>query len=275
MKVRNLRNLIFVLFLCLLSLQTEGKVWTVNDLPVSYLQDRTQHVSDPEHLMGESFKAVANSYLDSLENEFNIQSVFIVVSQVPNADCFRFAEDFGNKYGVGTKKDRNGIVIVLSVDDRRYFIAPGKGLEEYLTDVECHDIGQNCIVQNMKADNLNAAVSQTAQAIYWNLKGDSTHYDSIVTTASSGQDDDLGIVVLWGLLLFGAPMYMLLRLLLVKFGFIIPRKDKDGKHHHDNDINNFFPPFFFGGGGSSWGGGSSGGSFGGGSFGGGGGGGGW
>ena len=38
---------------------------------------------------------------------------------------------------------------MVPVNDRKYFIAPGEGLEGDLTDVDCDDIARACIVRNM------------------------------------------------------------------------------------------------------------------------------
>lgn len=273
MKIRFIRLLFIALLMAWLPFQMMGKNWTVDSIPVPYLQDYRKHVSDPDQLLSETARAEADAYLDSLESTLGIQSVFIVVGSVPNADCFRFAQDFGNKYGVGTKKDRNGLVIVLAVNDRRYFIAPGRGLEEHLTDLECDDIAQSCIVANMRVNQVDAAVVQTAKAVYWNLKGDDTHYDAIVHPSSGGDDDDALSAILIALCVFGIPIYLAMK----------NKGNNRGGRGGRNRIDDHFPPFFYGGGGHSWGGGSDsgfgggfgGGSFGGGSFGGGGSGGGW
>ena len=85
--------------------------------------------------------------IEKLEKEAKIQVVFVVVSHVENSDPFRVAQDIGNKYGVGNKNTDRGLVVVVAVDDRKYFIAPGEGLEGDLTDVECDDIARACIVK--------------------------------------------------------------------------------------------------------------------------------
>ena len=131
---------IFVILLALFALPVSAKVWTADDVPMVHLQDRNRYVCDPEGLMSSSMRDSADVYFRRLQTECGIQTVFVVVGHVKGADCFRMAEDIGNHYGVGTKKDRRGLVIVLAVGDRRYFIAPGKGLEGDLTDVECDDI---------------------------------------------------------------------------------------------------------------------------------------
>ena len=275
--MKQLRQSFFVQMIVILfwlfAQPVSAKVWTADDVPMVHLQDRNRYVCDPEGLMSSSMRDSADVCFRRLQTECGIQTVFVVVGHVKDADCFRMAEDIGNHYGVGTKKDRRGLVIVLAVGDRRYFIAPGKGLEADLTDVECDDIARQCIVKNMKVNDIDAAVCSTAQALYSKFKTGK----AVVDGEEIGSEDDevSWLTILFVLLVcFGFPTYQLIMLLLVKLGWYHPKK----KRRHRRDDDDWFPPFIFGGGGG-FGGGSggrfSGGSFGGRSFGGGGAGGGW
>ena len=78
----------------------------------------------------------------------------------------------------GNKKTDRGLVIVVAVDDRKYFIAPGDGLEGDLTDVECDDIARSCIVKNMRKGNPDMAMLSTAKAIYNKFKTGETGIES-------------------------------------------------------------------------------------------------
>ncbi len=42
-----------------------------------------------------------------------------------------------------TRKLRRGLVVVIAVEDHKYFIAPGMGLGGELTDVDCDDIAEH------------------------------------------------------------------------------------------------------------------------------------
>ena len=168
-------------------------------------------------------------------------------------------------------KTRRGLVIVVAVNDRKYFIAPGKGLEGDLTDVECDDIARECIVRNMKVNDVDRALLSTVRALYGKFKT-----GKVVVDDDEVDDEDGGAVLLVMLVLlfcFGRPVCLMVLYVLEKLGLRKPRPKK--RRHRDND--DWFPPFFLGGGGGfgSGGGFSGGGSFGGGSFGGGGAGGGW
>ena len=141
-------------------------IWNADNIEMVFLKDSTQYVCDPDHILTKEYKDSANHYLNLLNHEFDIQPVFIVVNHLKNADAFRMAQDVGNKYGVGYKDTRTGLVIVLAVADKQYFIAPGKGLEEFLPDITCNRIATNFIKPNMRANNTSLAVAQTCEAVY-------------------------------------------------------------------------------------------------------------
>ena len=250
------------------------RVWNADDIPIPYLHDSTQYVSDPEGYASKAQKDSANYYLRKLNVECGVQNVLIVVGQVDNQDAFRMAQDVGNKYGIGYKGSRRGLVIVIAVDDHKAFIAPGMGLEGELTDVDCNDIGRACIVKYMKEGQPGEAVAAVSRAIYNKVKSGRTGVEDIDEgTADDGEDWALIAIVL--ILCFGLPLFYLVRYVCERLGLIKPApKDRRTHQHRRRDEDDWIPPFFMGGGGGgfsgSGGGGFSGGSFGGGSFGGGG-----
>ncbi len=246
----------------------QAKVWTAEDVPMVHLQDRNRFVCDPDGILSNEARDSADIYLGRLYKECGVQTVFVIVNRVKDADCFRMAQDIGNHYGVGTRKERRGLVVVIAVDDRRYFIAPGKGLEADLTDVECDDIARACIVRYMRENDADKAVEETCKALFRKLStGDAGTQDE------DGELDGIGsifVLIFFLLICFGAPFWAFITYILERLGIIKHRPEK----HRRNDDDDWMPPFLFGGGGGSFSG-SGGGSFGGGSFGGGGSGGGW
>ena len=236
-------------------------IWDASNIEMVYLKDSTQYVCDPDHLLDIEYKDSANYYLNLLNHEFDIQSVFIVVNHIKNADAFRMAQDVGNNYGVGYKDTRTGLVIVLAVLDKQYFIAPGRGLEGYLPDAVCNRIGNNFIRPNMRANNTSLAVAQTCRAVYTKIKtGEIPPSTSIVA-------DDEEVT-------FGDIIFLIILILIIIYFW----KHNGGVSSGGSSGGFGGGNIFIGGGGWSGGGGGwsgGGGSFGGGSFGGGGAGGSW
>ena len=256
-----------------------SKEWNAQNVPIPFLQDSTQYVSDPDGLVGKVQKDSANFYLLKLKVECGVQNVLIIVGRVENQDAFRMAQDVGNKYGIGYKKSRRGLVIVIAVEDRKYFIAPGSGLEGELTDVDCDDIARACIVKYMREDAPGEAVASVSRAIYNKVKSGRTGIEQVDEGSVNGEEDWALVIILF-LLFFGIPIYYLVRYILEQMGVLKPRPKGKGRNQNRrrNDDDDWFPPFFMGGGGFSGGGGGggfSGGSFGGGTFSGGGSGGSW
>ena len=234
-------------------------IWSADNIEMVYLKDSTQYVCDPDNILVKEYKDSANYYLNLLNHEFDIQTVFIVVNHVKNADAFRMAQDVGNNYGVGYKDTRTGLVIVLAVLDRQYFIAPGKGLEEFLPDITCNRIATNFIKPNMRANNTSLAVAQTCQAVYTQIKSG----ELPPATSFVASDDDLT---------FNDILFLIILLIIIIYLW----KSDGGRRGSGGSGRG--GSIFIGGGGFGGGGGFSGGgggSFGGGSFGGGGAGGSW
>ncbi len=269
--VCGLTKWLFVAVLALVPVCARATVWSADDVPMVHLQDRNRYVCDPDGVLTQAMRDTADMYLQRLHADCGIQTVFVVAGRVKGGDTFRMAQDLGNHYGVGTKKDRRGLVVVVSIDDHRYTIAPGMGLEGDLTDVECDDIARACIVKNMKAGSPDRMVVETAQTLYQKFKT-----GRMPQSAASEEELDVSdwLTVVFVLLIFlGWPTWLLIRSLLVALGLMKkPAKTRQRRRRRDDD--DWMPPFFFGGGsgfgGGGFRGGSSGGSFGGGSFGGGG-----
>lgn len=152
----------------------DAKTWEAEDIPMVHLTDARRYVCDPDEILSQAERDSIDSYLLRLDKQCGVESVFVIVKRVSNGDTFRFAQDLGNRQGVGSKKTNRGLVVVVAVEDRRYFIAPGEGLEKDLTDIECDDIGRACIVTNMKRGEPGQAVLATAQAVYKKLKTGTT-----------------------------------------------------------------------------------------------------
>ena len=232
-------------------------IWDADNIDMVYLRDSTQFVCDPDHILSEEYRDSANYYLRKLHSELDVQPVFVIVRHVKNGDTFRMAQDIGNKYGVGYKDTRTGLVIVIAVEDRQYFIAPGMGLEEFLPDITCNRIATHFIKPNMRAGNPDLAVYQTSKAVYSQLK------DGELPPATSMVIDDEED----GIDLFTLIILIIIILWLWRHnGPTIFIGGGGGGGYSGGS---------FGGGWSSGGGGFGGGSFGGGSFGGGGAGGSW
>ena len=159
----------FILLLGIVSVVSSSfahREWSAENVPIPYLKDSTQYVSDPDGYLSKEQKDSANFYLQKLNLECGVQNVLVIVGHVKDQNAFRMSQDVGEKYGIGYKKTRRGLVVVIAVEDHKYFIAPGMGLEGELTDVDCDDIARACIVKYMRLNQPGMAVVTVSRSIY-------------------------------------------------------------------------------------------------------------
>lgn len=166
--------------------------WNAENIPIPYLKDSTQYVSNPDSVLTQPAVDRMNITLQRLNLELGVQSVVIVVNHIENDDPFRFAQDVGNKYGVGYN-DR-GLVIVVGYLDHSINMSPGRALEADLTDAECHRLEQLYVVPAMRAEMPDSGMVYLVEAVYSTLQKKELPQMSPLLSSSSDDDDDAALL---------------------------------------------------------------------------------
>lgn len=186
--------------------------------------------------------------LVAYDDSTSTQIAVVGISNLNGADKAQYATELFEKWGVGRAKNDNGVLILISKEDRQVFIATGRGVEEYLPDAICKRIVTNKIVPYFKEGDfyggLNAAIDEMMARLSGTFVNDEPRGDKR-----------------------GVPMWVIVLVIIIVF-IVLPMLFGGGGGGGTT---------FGGGGYRSWGGGFGGfgGGFGGGSWGGGGGGGGF
>ena len=170
--------------------------WNASTIPMVHLRDSLKYCCNPDNVIKDETVDSIDFYCRKLKHK-GIESVIVIVKKVKDADCFRVAQDIGNKYGVGDKETRRGLVIVVAYDQHKYFIATGNGLEQDLTDAECNRIANDYLKPAMKNGNPDKAMLNTVKAIH-------NKFDFGVAELYKGQKEHdnkrmIGFIVLFSL----------------------------------------------------------------------------
>jgi uncharacterized protein len=293
-----MRKILFIL--CLLGcLSIQAKEYTIKEIPMVHLQDRTRYVSNPDNILSAAAVATMDSILFALEQKTGIQTLVVAVTGIEGGDCFDFAYRLGKEMGVGQKERDNGLVILLSTDERCIQFATGYGLEGVLPDAICKRIQNRYMVEHLGKEDWDTGMVEGIRAV-------NGYLDGSMENIGSNEEEDMtplyifGAFMLGGLGLFGWAVWSQNRcpkckkhqiqrissnILSRANGFIteettyickncghtFTRKSKSSDPNFRGPRGGSGPTIFMGGGGfGGRGGGFSGGSFGGGSFGGGG-----
>ena len=84
--------------------------------------------------------ATIEKYGQALEAATGVQAIAVAVDFLDGKDPADYAADIINKWGVGDKKEDNGVVVLLSRGDRRVQIGTGKGIDRTLTGSACGEL---------------------------------------------------------------------------------------------------------------------------------------
>lgn len=168
-----MRKKTFILFFITLIgiISAQAKEYALKDVPMVHLQDRTRYVSNPDNILSASAVATMDSILYALQQKTGIQTLVVAVTGIEGGDCFDFAHRLGEEMGVGQKGRDNGLVILLSTDERCIQFATGYGLEGTLPDAICKRIQSRYMLPYFKEDNWNAGMVAGIRAVNGYLDG--------------------------------------------------------------------------------------------------------
>ena len=84
--------------------------------------------------------------------------VVVTIKSTDGQDIFNYAVDLYQKWGIGQKGKDRGVLVLLAVQDRKYFINVGYGLEPILPDGKVGGFGREA-VPYLKRGDYDGAVS--------------------------------------------------------------------------------------------------------------------
>jgi uncharacterized protein len=145
-------------------LPISAKAQAVKDLP-----QPTDYVSDFAHVLSPEAIARLDSIAAQLDHSAaNAQIAIVTVRSLNGDDPADYADELESKYKMGRKGSDRGVLVLLAVDDHKYRIEVGYGLEGILPDGKVGDIGRS-MIPNLRANDydgaMTLAVGQIAQVI--------------------------------------------------------------------------------------------------------------
>lgn len=99
------------------------------------------------------------------------QIVVITIDDLKGEDIGILTPKWGHEWGIGQEKEDNGILILLSKNDREIWIAPGYGVEDRLTAGINGELIRNIIIPEFKAGSYYIGLDKGTDAIFEVLKG--------------------------------------------------------------------------------------------------------
>lgn len=166
-----MKKLLLLLSVLFFALDLSANQYNADNIEMVHLKDRSRYVCNPDNVLSWESVAHMDALLANLEDSTGIETVVVAVDSLENGDCYETALRIGQKYGVGKESLSNGLVILLSTNERCVQFSTGNGLEGYLPDVICKRIQRDYMVPYFSEGNWNDGMVKGVEAVYGTLQG--------------------------------------------------------------------------------------------------------
>ena len=179
---------------------------TVDEIPNVHLRDGSRYVSDMTGLLSAGTVERVDKALADLERETTAEVVVVVVDNVDSSMTpQQMAYQIQSRWGVGKKDVNNGLVMLVSINDRRVEIVTGRGLEGIIPDVIAGRIIRDAMALRFKNNDFDAGIEAGVNALV-SIISNPDNRDEIMSDLSG--EDDLTAEDLWNLYLSMAGLIM-------------------------------------------------------------------
>ena len=148
------------------------------------------YVNDSAKVLDASLENYIISTNKSLYSQTGAQIIIVTINSLKGEGLEEYANDLFRQYGIGDKKKNNGVLMLLSIQDRKSRIEVGYGLEGALNDAKTGRIQDNYMIPYFKEDNWQDGIKNGYNAILSEVE---KAYDVTVEGSTSpvkGEDND-------------------------------------------------------------------------------------
>ena len=212
---------------------------SVEEVPNVHVADSTRYVSDPDNYLSPAALARADSIFASIWHATTAEPVAVVVADLSGDNVDDFATALFDAWGIGKEDTDNGLLILISVDDRKAALRTGRGTEIALTDGRCGNIIRNVIAPAMKAGNVDAAVINTAMAVR-DILADPDYADDILSQQANNAHAEAGSNFLAKYLTFAVIVLIIMAIVALAVNANASGLDR---HAHYEKLHNLKVPY--------------------------------
>ena len=132
--------------------------------PISSLKP-TGYVNDFAGVLSAATQSQLNEMCRQVDRKAGAQIAVVTIKSTDGEDIFKYSVDLYQKWGIGQKGKDRGVLVLLSVQDRKYYINVGYGLEPLLPDGKVGGFGREAVPYLKKGDYDGAVSLLTSRVV--------------------------------------------------------------------------------------------------------------
>ncbi len=134
--------------------------------------DPPQLVNDLAHILTADQVTQLEAKLENYANTTSTQVAIVTITDIGDYDIAEYATKLFNKWGIGQKDKKNGVLIIAAINNHKINISTGGGVQGDLTDALCGRIIRNEMTPPFKQGNYYEGFSRAADAVIAATKGE-------------------------------------------------------------------------------------------------------
>lgn len=187
MRIKSAFTLIFIILAACVSISAR----TPDEVPNVHVADRTRYVSDPDNILDSQSVARIDSLLGDIWSKTTAEPVVVVVNDLSGEDINDYATELFELWGIGKKDMDNGVLMVVSRDDRKAVIRTGYGVESILTDARCGIILRDVMFPAFRQGDYGKGISDGVNVLH-SVMTDSDSADQLLSKYANDADANGG-----------------------------------------------------------------------------------
>ena len=160
-----LQHLFSLLLVAVFCLSLHATVYTPSTVPHPRRMDATAFVSNPDAILSVSETAAIQRVAQQLNQVTGVELVTVVLSDIGDADAFEFSIELFNRWGIGDREKKNGVLVFFALQSRDIRIITGGGMEGLLPDATCSRIVHDVMIPLLSDGQYGAGLLAGNKAI--------------------------------------------------------------------------------------------------------------
>lgn len=145
--------------------------YSIEEIPNVHLTDKTQYVSNPDGVLRQATIDSLNRSIAHIWQSSSAEVVAVVVNSIDGNDIDDYATALFRHWGIGKKDNNNGVLVLVSTEERKAVIRNGYGAEGILPDIICGRIIRDNMVPHFREGDYDGGMLSAVARI-----------DSLLTT---------------------------------------------------------------------------------------------
>ena len=163
----------------------------------------TGRVVDNAKILSEQEEETLSSLLQSHEKETSNQIVIVTLNSLNGYEIADYGYQLGRHWGIGQKDKNNGVLLIVSMAEKKLRIEVGYGLEGVLPDKTAHEIIEYILKPKFRQGDFYGGILDSTNNIIKAIKGEYKPSENVISSKSSEKWFFLffGIIFVSGILL--------------------------------------------------------------------------